>query len=131
MSASKLFFLSPPGKLLFIEIICRSVSHRNVGMVQDGAKCGKDDEGICLSGACIPKTDILMTDHNCPTNNLALECSGHGVCTTENWCYCNNGWKGSDCGTRTAITQPSSPSIINNGIDQGLGTKPYGRQLFS
>lgn len=56
----------------------------------------------------------------CPSNNVALDCSGHGVCSNINTCFCDAGWTGHDCSTQTADSyilggsgnQPASPSAI-------------------
>ncbi|XP_034951684.1 disintegrin and metalloproteinase domain-containing protein 9 isoform X4 [Chelonus insularis] len=71
-----------------------------MGLVRDGTSCGENL--ICINQTCtsvFPHTDMVK----CPTNHNNLECSGNGVCTNVNKCYCNIGWSGPDCSIQTDI----------------------------
>ncbi|KIH49937.1 EGF-like domain protein, partial [Ancylostoma duodenale] len=46
----------------------------------------------------------VSTPVTCPSNNHALQCSGHGDCTTTSLCVCFAGWTGVACDTRTNST---------------------------
>ncbi|XP_042884522.1 disintegrin and metalloproteinase domain-containing protein unc-71-like [Penaeus japonicus] len=63
-------------------------------LVQDGTACG--EKLICMNQTC-ESIYPYIEPGQCKTNNNALECSGHGVCSNMNSCYCNRGWTGADC----------------------------------
>ncbi|XP_045138009.1 disintegrin and metalloproteinase domain-containing protein 23-like isoform X4 [Portunus trituberculatus] len=76
-------------------------------LVRDGTACG--EKLICVNQTCESLYPYIEPGH-CETNNNALECSGHGVCSNVNSCYCTPGWTGVDC------------SIFDN---SSLYTTPY------
>lgn len=47
-----------------------------MGLVNDGTSCVKGK--ICIENVCVPLSQVSPVIH-CPSNNLALQCSGHGV----------------------------------------------------
>lgn len=56
---------------------CKTITNIGVGLVDDGTTCGNGR--VCMEGTCLPLTQVSPPVH-CPSNNLALQCSGHGVC---------------------------------------------------
>ncbi|XP_063707352.1 disintegrin and metalloproteinase domain-containing protein 22 isoform X2 [Culicoides brevitarsis] len=82
----------------------------NHGLVRDGTPCG--DNLVCINQTCVsifPHIDQTK----CPTNQINTECSGHGVCTNVNRCYCSSGWGGPDCSISVPITTtPTTTSEI-------------------
>ncbi|KAK7067146.1 Disintegrin and metalloproteinase domain-containing protein 22 [Halocaridina rubra] len=77
-------------------------------LVQDGTACG--EKLICINQTCDSLYPFIEPGQ-CKTNNNALECSGHGVCSNVNTCFCNPGWTGADCSmfdNSTFYTTPSS-----------------------
>lgn len=63
------------------------VTNLDIGVVMDGSSCGSGK--ICVQGICSPLIQISPPVH-CPSNNLAYQCSGHGVdfllyCSLENY----------------------------------------------
>ncbi|XP_042243207.1 disintegrin and metalloproteinase domain-containing protein 23-like isoform X7 [Homarus americanus] len=63
-------------------------------LVRDGTACG--EKLICVNQTCESIYPYIEPGH-CETNNNALECSGHGVCSNINSCFCTPGWTGIDC----------------------------------
>ncbi|XP_076169368.1 disintegrin and metalloproteinase domain-containing protein mind-meld isoform X5 [Ptiloglossa arizonensis] len=99
------------------------------GLVRDGTTCG--DNLICVNQTCT-NFFALLDNEKCPSNHNNNECSGRGVCTNMNKCYCNPGWCGPDCSIEQIIvTRP--PTITRteaagkNGTDTRLVKKetPY------
>ncbi|XP_050332245.1 disintegrin and metalloproteinase domain-containing protein unc-71 isoform X9 [Bactrocera neohumeralis] len=73
------------------------------GLVKDGTPCGTDL--ICLNQTCVsifPHVDSTK----CPTDSQGKECSGRGVCTNTNRCFCDMGWGGVDCSLVVLLTTP-------------------------
>ncbi|XP_066602697.1 disintegrin and metalloproteinase domain-containing protein 9 isoform X4 [Prorops nasuta] len=65
-----------------------------MGLVRDGTSCG--DNLICVNQTCTSLFPHIDQD-KCPSNHGNDECSGNGVCTNANKCYCSPGWSGPDC----------------------------------
>ncbi|CAL4063957.1 unnamed protein product, partial [Meganyctiphanes norvegica] len=63
-------------------------------LVHDGTACGENL--VCYDHTCTSSYPFIEPG-KCVSNNNALECSGHGVCSNVNTCYCNHRWKGDDC----------------------------------
>ncbi|CAB3401524.1 unnamed protein product [Caenorhabditis bovis] len=80
------------------QIQCKSIASPTVGLVGDGASCGSGK--VCVAGSCVEMSSVTSSIA-CPTNNLALLCSGHGHCTTTAKCVCFNGWSGNACDIRS------------------------------
>ncbi|EYB85392.1 hypothetical protein Y032_0299g1787 [Ancylostoma ceylanicum] len=64
------------------------------------------DQALVIPYQCLIDTgkDSVSTPVTCPSNNHALQCSGHGDCTTTSLCVCFAGWAGVACDTRTNST---------------------------
>ena len=60
---------------------CKAITSPAVGLVADGTSCGSGS--ICIDGTCLPLVQVSPPVH-CPSNNLALQCSGHGVSAKKN-----------------------------------------------
>ncbi|KAI6214798.1 hypothetical protein M3Y94_00310700 [Aphelenchoides besseyi] len=80
------------------QVQCKSITNVGVGLVADGTSCGSGR--ICVEGSCLPLAQVSPPVH-CPSNNLALQCSGHGDCTTTQSCLCYDGWNGIACDQRS------------------------------
>uniref|UniRef100_A0A0M3K8X1 ADM-1 preproprotein (inferred by orthology to a C. elegans protein) n=1 Tax=Anisakis simplex TaxID=6269 RepID=A0A0M3K8X1_ANISI len=80
------------------QVQCKMVTQSSFGMVADGSSCGSGK--VCVQSVCLPLTQVSPPVH-CPSNNLALQCSGHGDCTTTQRCLCFDGWAGNACDIRS------------------------------
>lgn len=85
------------------QVQCKSIassasSKSTIGMVSDGTSCGSGK--VCVASSCVEMSSV-SSPTACPTNNLALLCSGHGHCTTTAQCVCFNGWTGKACDIRS------------------------------
>ncbi|GIY83310.1 disintegrin and metalloproteinase domain-containing protein 11 [Caerostris extrusa] len=70
----------------------------DLGMVRDGTKCA--EEKICVNQTCVSINQFIEPG-NCPTSHMGHVCSGHGVCSNLNSCYCDRGWTSyDDCSQR-------------------------------
>ncbi|KAK5975951.1 Disintegrin and metalloproteinase domain-containing protein unc-71 [Trichostrongylus colubriformis] len=83
------------------QVQCKSIADEKVGLVQDGSSCGPGR--LCVAGSCVEMSSV-STAVTCPSNNHALQCSGHGDCTTTAICVCFAGWTGTACDTRSNTT---------------------------
>ncbi|XP_043258966.1 disintegrin and metalloproteinase domain-containing protein unc-71 [Colletes gigas] len=118
------------------EYECKSTTGRvegseipKMGLVYDGTSCG--DNLICVNQTCMNIFPLLDTEM-CPSNRDNNECSGKGVCTNMNNCYCDLGWTGPDCSVKYAIptvppTTTRTDAAGKNGSDPRLVKKetPY------
>ncbi|XP_043512070.1 disintegrin and metalloproteinase domain-containing protein 11-like isoform X10 [Frieseomelitta varia] len=100
-----------------------------MGLVRDGTSCG--DNLICVNQTCMSLYPLIGNE-KCPSNHNNNECSGNGVCTNMNKCYCNLGWSGPDCSIQQEIptlppTTSSTESAGKNSSDPKLVKKetPY------
>ncbi|KAK6012981.1 Disintegrin [Ostertagia ostertagi] len=96
------------------QVQCKSIADENVGLVKDGSSCGPGR--LCVAGSCVEMSSV-STAVTCPSNNHALQCSGHGDCTTTAICVCFAGWTGLACDTRSNTTlgkNRSQPRTIVN-----------------
>uniref|UniRef100_A0A0K8T3Q2 Disintegrin and metalloproteinase domain-containing protein 11 n=1 Tax=Lygus hesperus TaxID=30085 RepID=A0A0K8T3Q2_LYGHE len=64
------------------------------GLVWDGTPCGTNL--ICVNQTCTSLYPHVGTG-KCPSNDNNVECSGNGVCSNINKCYCELGYEGPDC----------------------------------
>lgn len=80
------------------QIQCKSIASSTIGLISDGTNCGSGR--VCVGGSCVEMSSV-SSGTACPTNNLALLCSGHGHCTTTAKCVCFNGWSGGACDIRS------------------------------
>uniref|UniRef100_A0A1I7UPF9 Disintegrin and metalloproteinase domain-containing protein 22 n=1 Tax=Caenorhabditis tropicalis TaxID=1561998 RepID=A0A1I7UPF9_9PELO len=79
------------------QIQCKSIAG-GIATVPDGTNCGSGR--VCVASSCVEMSSVTSPT-TCPTNNLALLCSGHGHCTTTAKCVCFNGWAGTACDIRS------------------------------
>ncbi|KAI4494456.1 hypothetical protein M0802_008948 [Mischocyttarus mexicanus] len=102
------------------------------GLVRDGTSCG--DNLICVNQTCI-SLFLHLSQDKCPSNHNNNECSGNGVCTNTNKCYCNPGWSGTDCSIQQDIptlgpaipaTEPSD--VGSSTPNMGKKETPYGEK---
>ena len=61
-------------------------------LVGNGVICAADS--ICVDNVCTSTASLGVTP--CPSPEGRV-CSGNGVCTNLNSCFCNTGWRGSNC----------------------------------
>ncbi|XP_078041038.1 disintegrin and metalloproteinase domain-containing protein mind-meld isoform X3 [Augochlora pura] len=83
----------------------------SMGLVRDGTSCGNNL--VCVNQTCTSHFPLIGKE-TCPSNHNNNECSGKGVCTNINTCYCERGWGGPDCSLQEEIpTLP--PTVTVNG----------------
>uniref|UniRef100_T1J8C7 Peptidase M12B domain-containing protein n=1 Tax=Strigamia maritima TaxID=126957 RepID=T1J8C7_STRMM len=73
----------------------------NLGLVPDGTRCA--DDKVCINQTCL-SVKLIEEGGRCPTNNIGLDCSGHGACSNINTCHCDEGWGNHDCSMRQNVT---------------------------
>ncbi|CAI4230543.1 unnamed protein product [Auanema sp. JU1783] len=83
------------------QIQCKSVADAPLALSADGSSCGSGR--VCVAGSCVEMTSV-SAPVACPSNNHALQCSGHGDCTTTALCVCFAGWSGEACDIRSNST---------------------------
>ncbi|PNF20107.1 hypothetical protein B7P43_G04792 [Cryptotermes secundus] len=110
-----------------VEYECKATSgtidssgNPDMGLVRDGTPCG--DNLICVNQSC---TSIFphIDQAKCPSNHNNLECSGHGVCSNINKCYCEVGWSGPDCSIQIEVTLPPQYTTASSAIATSEATK--------
>uniref|UniRef100_A0A1I7YFX5 Disintegrin and metalloproteinase domain-containing protein 22 n=1 Tax=Steinernema glaseri TaxID=37863 RepID=A0A1I7YFX5_9BILA len=84
------------------QVQCKAITNPLIGLVADGTSCGSGR--VCVQGACLPLVQVSPPVY-CPSNNLALQCSGHGDCTTTQKCLCYDGWAGVACDIKSNTTR--------------------------
>ncbi|XP_062983311.1 disintegrin and metalloproteinase domain-containing protein 22 isoform X9 [Elgaria multicarinata webbii] len=67
----------------------------DLGYVEDGTPCGH--EKICWEHRCLSMDSFNFS--SCPGSIDGNICSGHGVCSNELQCVCEELWMGADCST--------------------------------
>ena len=88
-------------------VICKSVTTFPdeddilVGLTYNGVKCAANS--ICIDQVCTSTASLGVTP--CPSHGGRV-CSGNGVCTNLNSCFCNTGWTGSDCSRTCTMPTP-------------------------
>ncbi|XP_061463882.1 disintegrin and metalloproteinase domain-containing protein 23 isoform X5 [Rhineura floridana] len=65
----------------------------DLGYVEDGTPCGP--QMMCMDRRCLSIQSLNIS--NCPIGVNGKVCSGHGVCSNEATCICNDTWAGTDC----------------------------------
>uniref|UniRef100_A0ACB8G1I4 Disintegrin and metalloproteinase domain-containing protein 23 n=1 Tax=Sphaerodactylus townsendi TaxID=933632 RepID=A0ACB8G1I4_9SAUR len=60
----------------------------DLGYVEDGAPCGP--HMMCMDRRCLSIQSLNIS--SCPIGVNGKVCSGHGVCSNEATCICNNTW---------------------------------------
>ncbi|KAL0122910.1 hypothetical protein PUN28_007528 [Cardiocondyla obscurior] len=90
-----------------------------MGLVRDGTSCG--DNLICVNQTC---TSLFphIDQEKCPSNHDDKECSGNGVCTNANKCYCFTNWSGPDCSIQQ-IFPTDLPTTIPTEVVQKTDSK--------
>ncbi|XP_054719629.1 zinc metalloproteinase-disintegrin-like EoMP06 isoform X2 [Uloborus diversus] len=96
------------------------------GLVKDGTKCGF--QKFCLNQTCTSIRNVVSG--KCPLEDEQNACSGHGVCTNLNSCFCDEGWMGSDCSEIDEESRRRSESGSSEYYDSiessQIGTPSYG-----
>ncbi|KAH0621675.1 hypothetical protein JD844_023239 [Phrynosoma platyrhinos] len=82
----------------------------DLGYVEDGAPCGPNM--MCMDRRCLSIQSLNIS--SCPVGTNGKICSGHGVCSNEATCMCDNTWAGTDCSMfdprrREEAEKPSGP----------------------
>ncbi|KAM6451010.1 disintegrin and metalloproteinase domain-containing protein 22 isoform 5-T5 [Liasis olivaceus] len=83
----------------------------DLGYVEDGTPCGPDR--ICWDHRCLSVDSFNFS--SCPGSTDGFICSGHGVCSNEMQCVCEQLWTGVDCSKR--LVKPIiDGSLHNSGV---------------
>uniref|UniRef100_A0A8D2IZI2 ADAM metallopeptidase domain 22 n=1 Tax=Varanus komodoensis TaxID=61221 RepID=A0A8D2IZI2_VARKO len=80
----------------------------DLGYVEDGTPCGP--EKICWEHRCLPVESFNFS--SCPGSTDGNICSGHGVCSHEIQCVCEEFWTGMDCSKH--LTEPRIDEDLHN-----------------
>ncbi|XP_046342747.2 disintegrin and metalloproteinase domain-containing protein unc-71-like isoform X1 [Haliotis rufescens] len=97
----------------------------HMGLVQDGTKCGEGK--VCHNAQC--QRIKHLPPLGCPGTSRAVICSGHGVCTRDDTCFCDNGWGGYDCLIKlnmsmTTMMPATTSSLISSATTKGIQVIP-------
>ncbi|XP_060638768.1 disintegrin and metalloproteinase domain-containing protein 23 isoform X3 [Anolis sagrei] len=84
----------------------------DLGYVEDGAPCGPNM--MCMDRRCLSIQSLNIS--SCPVGTNGKICSGHGVCSNEATCMCDNTWAGTDCSMfdprkKEEAEKPSGPKV--------------------
>ncbi|XP_065341414.1 disintegrin and metalloproteinase domain-containing protein 33 isoform X6 [Cloeon dipterum] len=93
----------------------------DMGLVRDGSPCGENL--ICVNQTCVsifPHID----QGKCPSNHNNLQCSGNGVCSNLNKCFCNSGWAGVDCSVPVEVSELPPMSGATTAVPAPAGGPP-------
>ncbi|XP_029139019.1 disintegrin and metalloproteinase domain-containing protein 22 [Protobothrops mucrosquamatus] len=83
----------------------------DLGYVEDGTSCGPNR--ICWDHRCLSMDTFNFS--SCPGSTDGFICSGHGVCSNEMQCVCEQLWTGVDCSKR--LMKPIiDGSLHNSGV---------------
>ncbi|XP_039217513.1 disintegrin and metalloproteinase domain-containing protein 22 isoform X1 [Crotalus tigris] len=83
----------------------------DLGYVEDGTSCGPNR--ICWDHRCLSMDTFNFS--SCPGSTDGFICSGHGVCSNEMQCVCEQLWTGIDCSKR--LMKPIiDGSLHNSGV---------------
>ncbi|XP_058038799.1 disintegrin and metalloproteinase domain-containing protein 22 isoform X1 [Ahaetulla prasina] len=83
----------------------------DLGYVEDGTPCGSNR--ICWDHRCLSMDTFNFS--SCPGSTDGFICSGHGVCSNEMQCVCEQLWTGVDCSKR--LMKPIiDGSLHNSGV---------------
>ncbi|XP_070584265.1 disintegrin and metalloproteinase domain-containing protein 22 [Erythrolamprus reginae] len=83
----------------------------DLGYVEDGTPCGPNR--ICWDHRCLSMDTFNFS--SCPGSTDGFICSGHGVCSNEMQCVCEQLWTGVDCSKR--LMKPIiDGSLHNSGV---------------
>ncbi|XP_034258232.1 disintegrin and metalloproteinase domain-containing protein 22 isoform X1 [Pantherophis guttatus] len=83
----------------------------DLGYVEDGTPCGPNR--ICWDHRCLSMDTFNFS--SCPGSTDSFICSGHGVCSNEMQCVCEQLWTGVDCSKR--LMKPIiDGSLHNSGV---------------
>ncbi|XP_026537152.1 disintegrin and metalloproteinase domain-containing protein 22 isoform X2 [Notechis scutatus] len=84
----------------------------DLGYVEDGTPCGPNK--ICWDHRCLSIDTFNFS--SCPGSTDRFICSGHGVCSNEMQCICEQLWTGVDCSKLGFSNSNALNSCFNLGV---------------